>query len=208
MRSNPHARGFPQIGLLAEFPAPGKGEILHLCLYDRREKNPEDALIAFGRLYFVKGKGWETTFMGASPGFGPMLYETAALILQAPVHASTVRSQDAISFWGRQKEAFIRPMTVPAWEEKYAVSFSAACKAPPRRFTWDRLTAGFDNLVLHSDRNQADVAPFEFPWSVKHTDQAERSRRRQRAQKRRPRSWQEELGLVLPSLEEIDFDLE
>lgn len=124
MRRNPLARPSATMSFAVRKGAlPG---VVEVYLYDTLEiDTPERALVGGMMLTSKAYRGairWETTGVVACSGFGPLVYDIAALVVHQRIYASRDQSEAAKAFWKRQGKRYLDPLIPSEFQEKYGIS--------------------------------------------------------------------------------------
>lgn len=99
-------------------------ELIELYIYDVNDlRKPERALVAGAMLTRNEEGQWQAMGMAAVKGFGPLLYDLAAMILDATLYPTNDRTTAALSFWSKQPEPYIQPLSDREFEDKYGTSY-------------------------------------------------------------------------------------
>lgn len=121
VRRNPLAQPSPTMAFSFRKDAiPG---VVEVYLYEPEElDDPARSLVGGAMLTLAAGGRWETQGMAACPGYGPLVYDLAASVLQARIHATGDQTEAAKRFWARQGKRYIDPMKPEAFAKKYGVT--------------------------------------------------------------------------------------
>jgi hypothetical protein len=99
---------------------------VEVYLYDINDlDHPERAMIAGAMLVPKSHKRkvrWEATGMAACPGYGPLIYDLAASVLNQRLHPTDDRSAAAKAFWAKQPHPYIDPLPPEAFAAKYGIT--------------------------------------------------------------------------------------
>jgi hypothetical protein len=97
--------------------------VVEVYLYEPEElDDPARSLVGGAMLTLAAGDRWETQGMAACPGYGPLVYDLAASVLQQRIHATSDQTEAAKRFWARQGKRYIAPMKPEAFAKKYGVT--------------------------------------------------------------------------------------
>jgi hypothetical protein len=123
-RKNPLAKPTADMGFSIRRDAlPG---VVEVYLYDINDlDHPERAMIAGAMLAPKSHKRkvrWEATGMAACPGYGPLIYDLAASVLNQRLHPTEDRSAAAKAFWAKQPHPYIDPLPPEAFAAKYGIT--------------------------------------------------------------------------------------
>ena len=121
-RRNPPAKPTERMGL--SFYKDRHPGVLEVYLYDVNDlDHPERAMVG-GMMVALTGKKprWEASGVAACKGYGPLVYDLAASLLQQRVHATQDQSAAAKAFWAKQKHRYIDPLTPEQFRAKYGVT--------------------------------------------------------------------------------------
>ena len=121
VRRNPLAQPSPTMAFSFRKDAiPG---VVEVYLYEPEElDDPARSLVGGAMLTLAAGDRWETQGMAACPGYGPLVYDLAASVLQQRIHATSDQTEAAKRFWARQGKRYIAPMKPEAFAKKYGVT--------------------------------------------------------------------------------------
>jgi hypothetical protein len=125
VRANPYAKPSPTTAFgLHHGHLPG---VIELYIYEPDDiDRPEYALVA-GMILSFNGaqQRWEASGVAACPGYGPLIYELMATLLQHPVYGTRDQSEAAKGFWKHQKQSFINPLSRQEFFDKYGTTIEA-----------------------------------------------------------------------------------
>ena len=62
---------------------------------------------------------WVVSYAAALPGYGPLVYDLAAMVVQSRIFPSVAQSSHAKRFWGRQADGAVAPLTMTQFQKKY-----------------------------------------------------------------------------------------
>jgi hypothetical protein len=124
VKRNPLAKPTADMGFSIRKDAlPG---VVEVYLYDINDlDHPERAMIAGAMLVPKSHKRkvrWEATGMAACPGYGPLIYDLAASVLNQRLHPTDDRSAAAKAFWAKQPHPYIDPLPPEAFAAKYGIT--------------------------------------------------------------------------------------
>jgi len=121
VRRNPLAQ--PSATMAFSFRKDAIPGVVEVYLYEPEElDDPARSLVGGAMLTLAAGGRWETQGMAACPGYGPLVYDLAASVLQARIHATGDQTEAAKRFWARQGKRYIDPMKPEAFAKKYGVT--------------------------------------------------------------------------------------
>ena len=115
---------------------------------------------------------WFVDGAAAYAGYGPLLYDLAAIAVGAPISPSGVLSKHAQRFWSRRPDARIRNLSYEEFQAKYGVPFVPMRTAPKNApLLWDAVENAFAygkplevvTKMKPSRKNPTDLAGRHIP---------------------------------------------
>jgi hypothetical protein len=137
---------------------------LQLVIADLTEPNLP-VLVAGGTIDMNKDFDYEASMMAAARGYGPLLYDAAATLLDEPLVPSKIRSAAAVRFWARQ-DGKVQPLTKAEWGIKYRNSLEELVRRGKGISTTDFLALLDDAEELAADASEGEALgiPVQTPW--------------------------------------------
>jgi hypothetical protein len=96
--------------------------VVEVYLYEPADIDDTERSMVAGMMASFNGRRWEASGVAACPGYGPLIYDLTATVLQKRLHATQDQSEAAKRFWARQGKKHIEPLSPGRFENKYGVT--------------------------------------------------------------------------------------
>ena len=136
---------------------------LQLVIADMTD--PHTPLLVAGGTIDFRGTDYESSMMAATRGYGPLLYDAAATLLDSPLGPSKDLSTAARRFWARQGGQ-VEPLTKAEWGYKYRTSLAEMVQRGKGISTADflELIDEAEELAADASEGEAMGMPVRTPW--------------------------------------------